>query len=71
MPLTDQRQWDSTPFDNGTLPLVADQGAGDVIQFCRYISWVMKRCPNVAIAGSSEMVPVLRQFLPEDRIFFR
>ena len=71
MPPTDKPQWDGTPFTDGTLLLVADQGFGDVIQFCRYIPWVRERCPDVVIACSSEMLPVLRQFLPEDRIFFR
>jgi tetratricopeptide (TPR) repeat protein len=71
MPKTDKPQWDGTPFTDGTLLLVADQGFGDVIQFSRYIPWVLERCPDVAIAGSAEMLPVLRQFVPEDRIFFR
>lgn len=70
MPPTDKPQWDGKPFD-GTLLLVADQGFGDVIQFSRYIPWVLERCPNAVIAGSGEMRPVLRQFLPEDRIFAR
>jgi tetratricopeptide (TPR) repeat protein len=71
MPPTDRPQWDGKPLADGTLLLVADQGFGDVIQFCRYIPWVLERCPDVAIACSSEVIPVLRQFLPEDRIFFR
>jgi hypothetical protein len=71
MPPTDKPQWDGKPFDDGTLLLVADQGFGDVIQFCRYIPWVLDRCPNAVIACSGEMVPVLREFLPENKIFFR
>jgi Glycosyltransferase family 9 (heptosyltransferase) len=71
MPVTDKPQWDGKPFGDGVLLLVADQGFGDVIQFCRYIPRVLERCPDVSIACSPEMVPVLRQFLPEDRIFFR
>jgi len=71
MPPTDRPQWDGSPFADGTLMLVADQGFGDVIQFCRYIPWVLDRCPDVAIACAAEMVPVLRQFLPEDRIVLR
>jgi tetratricopeptide (TPR) repeat protein len=71
MPPTDKPQWDGAPFTDGTLLLVADQGFGDVIQFSRYIPWALERCPDVVIASSSEMVPVLRQFLPENRIFFR
>jgi hypothetical protein len=42
-----------------------------VIQFSRYIPWVLERCPNVVIASSSEIRPVLRQLLPADRIFIR
>jgi tetratricopeptide (TPR) repeat protein len=71
MPPTDKPQWDGQPLTEGTLLLVADQGFGDVIQFSRYIPWVLERCQDVAVACSLEIVPVLRQFLPEDRIFFR
>ncbi|HET6305746.1 MAG TPA: tetratricopeptide repeat protein [Rhodopila sp.] len=71
MPATDKPQWDGTAFTDGTLLLVADQGFGDVIQFSRYIPWVLERCPDVVIAGSAELIPVLRHFLPEERIFLR
>jgi tetratricopeptide (TPR) repeat protein len=71
MPPTDKPQWDGIGFADGTLLLVADQGFGDVIQFSRYIPWVLERCPNVVIASSSEIRPVLRQLLPSDRIFIR
>ncbi len=71
MPATDKPQWDGTPFGDGVLLLVADQGFGDVIQFCRYIPWVLQRCPNAAVACAAEMIPVLRQFMPEDRLFVR
>ena len=50
MPPTTQPRWDGTPFDDGTLLLIADQGFGDVIQFSRYISWAAERCPNIAVA---------------------
>ena len=71
MPPTERPQWDGAGFCDGTLLLVADQGFGDVIQFCRYIPWVLERCPEVAVACSAEMIPVLRQLLPADRIFCR
>jgi tetratricopeptide (TPR) repeat protein len=71
MPPTDKPQWQGRSFRDAKLLLVADQGFGDVIQFCRYIPWVLERCPDTVIASSPEMVPVLRQFLPEERIFFR
>ena len=62
MPPTDKPQWDGTPLADGALLLVADQGFGDVIQFSRYIPWVLQRCPDIAIACTAEMIPVLRQF---------
>jgi len=71
MPATDKPQWDGVGFADGTLLLIADQGFGDVIQFSRYIPWVLERCPNVTIAASSEIRLVLAQFLPAERIIIR
>jgi ADP-heptose:LPS heptosyltransferase len=69
MPPTTQPRWDGTPFDEGTLLLVADQGFGDVIQFSRYIPWAAERCPNIAVATASEMIPLLRQVYPKAQLF--
>jgi hypothetical protein len=71
LPKTGQPQWDGLLYDDARLLLMADQGFGDVIQFSRYIPWVTARCPDAVIAGSPEIVPVLRQFLPEGRIIVR
>lgn len=71
MPPVNKPQWDGAAFSDETLLLVADQGFGDVIQFCRYIPWVLERCPDVVIACALDMVPVLRQFLPGDRMIVR
>lgn len=68
LPQTDKPQWDGSPFDDAVLLLVADQGFGDVIQFSRYIPWVMLRCADVRIACSAEVIPILRQFLPVHRL---
>ena len=46
MPPTDKPQWDGTPFAERTLLLIADQGFGDAIQFCRYIPWVERTLPR-------------------------
>ncbi len=64
MPPTDKPQWDGTPLRDRTLLLIADQGFGDVIQFSRYIPWAAERCPNIVIACSAEMMPLLRQVHP-------
>ncbi|HET6609607.1 MAG TPA: tetratricopeptide repeat-containing glycosyltransferase family protein, partial [Rhodopila sp.] len=71
LPKTDKPQWDGAPFDDARLLLIADQGFGDVIQFCRYIPWARARCPDVVIAGSPQIEPVLRQLLPAERVFTR
>ena len=51
----------AAPLPDRTLLLVADQGFGDVIQFARYIPWAAERCPDIAIACSAEMQPLLQQ----------
>ena len=61
LPPNDKPLWDGTPMPNGTLLLIGDQGFGDTIQFCRYISEVAKICPNVIMACSSEMKPIVTQ----------
>jgi hypothetical protein len=69
MPPTTQPRWDGTPFHDGTLLLVADQGFGDVIQFSRYIPWAAERCPNIAVATASEMIPILKRVCPTAKLF--
>jgi Flp pilus assembly protein TadD len=69
MPPTTRPRWDGMPFDDATLLLVADQGFGDVIQFSRYIPWAAERCPKIAVAAVSEMIPLLRQVYPAAHLF--
>jgi tetratricopeptide (TPR) repeat protein len=69
MPPTDRPQWDGTALDGRTLLLVADQGFGDVIQFSRYIPWAAERAPDIVIACSAELAPLLRQVAPYARLF--
>jgi len=69
LPRTDRPQWDGAPLEDGTLLLVADQGFGDVIQFCRYIPWAASRCARLVIACSAELQPLVRQIAPSVPMF--
>jgi hypothetical protein len=60
-PVSDKPQWDGGNLPPGKLMLIADQGYGDVIQFCRYIPWAADRAPEPATACSPEMLPVVAQ----------
>jgi hypothetical protein len=71
MPPTDRPQWDGTAFSDGRLLLVADQGFGDIIQFGRYIDWVVARCPDIVIACPPEVVSIMRQLCPSAAIAMR
>jgi hypothetical protein len=61
LPPNNKQLWDGTPMPNGTLMLIGDQGFGDTIQFCRYIPMAAERCPNIIMACSKEMEPVVIQ----------
>ncbi|MGH6828473.1 MAG: tetratricopeptide repeat protein [Rhizomicrobium sp.] len=61
LPPNNRPLWDGKPMPRGTLLLIGDQGFGDTIQFCRYIPMAHRRCPNIAVAASAEMHPVVMQ----------
>lgn len=61
LPHKDKPLWDGKPMPDRTLLLIGDQGFGDTIQFCRYVSQVAKLCPNLVMACSSEMKPIVMQ----------
>jgi tetratricopeptide repeat protein len=70
LPPSGRRQWDGAPLGAGeTLLLIADQGYGDAIQFARYIPWAAARCPDVAVACSVELQPVVAQLPGIGRLF--
>jgi tetratricopeptide (TPR) repeat protein len=64
LPPNECPQWDGAALAGNTLLLIADQGFGDVIQFCRYIPWVRERCLNVVVAADPVMHPLIRQVSP-------
>jgi hypothetical protein len=64
LPPNNRPHWDGTPLPDATLLLIADQGFGDSIQFCRYIPWVCARCPQVVVVADPVMHPLIRQTHP-------
>lgn len=71
LPPTDRPQWDGVGFDDAKLLIFGDQGFGDVIQFSRYIPWAAELCPDYMVACSPEIAIVLRQLVPEERLYVR
>ncbi len=63
VPATDRPQWDGTPTD-ARLLLVADQGYGDAVMFARYLPWALARAPDVVVAASAELHPLLAAIRP-------
>jgi Flp pilus assembly protein TadD len=64
LPPNNRPQWDGAPLPDATLLLIADQGFGDSIQFCRYIPWVCARCPQVVVVADPLLHPLIRQTYP-------
>jgi Tfp pilus assembly protein PilF len=71
LPSHDHPQWDGIPLTDKTLLLIADQGFGDSIQFCRYIPWVRERCSDVVVAADRILHPLIQQVGPGMRIIDR
>jgi hypothetical protein len=69
MPSTDKPQWQGEDLGGKRLLLIADQGFGDAIQFCRYVAWAEARCPAITMACSAELAPLLRQVAPRALLF--
>lgn len=62
MPETDKPAWDGLRLPEGRLLLIADQGFGDAIQFCRYIPWAAARARDIVLACGREIMPLMAQF---------
>ena len=58
-------QWQGEPLGDGPLMLVGDQGFGDVIQFSRFIPWVLAQGQKTILGVSDEMVPLMRRMFPD------
>ncbi len=64
LPPTQRPLWQGEPMAEKQLMLVCDQGFGDVVQFARFIPWVVQRCPNIAVAADWQVVDIIDQVHP-------
>src|SRR5262249_22793765 len=51
-------KWDGHPIPEKTLLICTEQGAGDALQFARYLPLAAKRCKNLILACPAELMPV-------------
>ena len=62
LPPHERPHWDGKPLGpDKTLLLIGDQGFGDTIQFARFIPAAAKLCPNIVVAASKEVQPIINQ----------
>ena len=65
-----QPRWDGTQsLDGKTILLWAEQGLGDTIQFCRYVSMVAARGATVVLAAQAQLKSLLVQIRGVSRIY--
>ena len=69
MPKLDIPFWDGRPLPGGRLLVVADQGFGDVLQFCRYIPWAASQVGEVMVACGPELQSLVGQLPGAGRLF--
>ncbi|HTK83803.1 MAG TPA: glycosyltransferase family 9 protein [Patescibacteria group bacterium] len=53
-------QWNGMRLPRGRIVLHADQGAGDKVQFCRYIPMVAERCREVFVTSAPSTAKLLQ-----------
>jgi uncharacterized protein (TIGR03032 family) len=51
-------KWDGQSIPEKTLLIYTEQGAGDAIQFARYLPLAAKRCKNLILACPAELMPI-------------
>ena len=51
-------KWDGHPIPEKTLVIYTEQGAGDALQFARYLPLAAKRCKNLILACPTELMPI-------------
>ncbi len=52
-------EWDGSPLDGKTILILAEQGAGDTIQFMRYLPLLSKRADRVILECDAALAPLV------------
>jgi Flp pilus assembly protein TadD len=52
-------QWDGRPIPHQTLLIHTEQGAGDVIQFARYLPLAAQRCGTLSLVCPADLMPLM------------
>jgi uncharacterized protein (TIGR03032 family) len=53
-------RWQGEPIPDKILLIHTEQGAGDAIQFIRYIPWVAQRCQRILLVCTENLIPLFR-----------
>ncbi len=53
-----QPQWDGSPIPDQTLLIHTEQGAGDAVQFARYLPWAAQRCKQLILVCVPNLMPL-------------
>ena len=56
-----QPRWQGQLLPQQTLLIHTEQGAGDAIQFVRYVSWAAARCQRVVLVCPAALLPLFEQ----------
>ncbi|MEM9219504.1 MAG: TIGR03032 family protein [Cyanobacteria bacterium P01_F01_bin.150] len=54
-------RWDGSPMPGKTLLIHTEQGAGDTIQFIRYIPLVAEQCGKIIFVCPPELIPIFEE----------
>jgi uncharacterized protein (TIGR03032 family) len=52
-------QWDGQPIPDHTLLIHTEQGAGDAVQFARFLPLAAQRCRRLLVVGPGDLLPLL------------
>lgn len=58
-PRSDRPKWAGESSPDQTLLLLADQGAGDIIQYARFLPWLRPHFARIVVMAQIDIIPVL------------